>query len=150
MKRILILCPYGKEADIMNLLLPFQQAEKAQLWSNEIFAKLLANILPNTNLILRKLLVGKDADYYMLTADDESIPNIFIGPMSRNCDVNNIISYIPEMVDAQEDLVDKVYNYRNNFWTSNDADCTASTEIELLNRIKECLDQEEISTQQLS
>lgn len=150
MKRILVLCPYGKEADIINLLLPFQKAEKAQLWSNEIFAKLLANNLPNTNLILRKLLIAKDKDYYTLTADDEAIPNIFVGPMSRDCDVNDIISYIPEMVDAQEDFVDKVYNYRNNFWTSNDADYTVATEVELLDRIKECLDQEEIPTQKLN
>lgn len=140
MKSILILTPYGKERDITNLLTPLIETMGIDLWSNDIFARLLeSKTKDNISLTVRKLITAADQGYIELCNKPEK-DSIIVGWLSKKGNPDNIIAYIPDILEAEEELIDSKYNYKKNYYTSDDAEYKVNNEFELVKKVKECLE----------
>ena len=139
MKSILILTPYGKERDVTNLLVPLMEPMNIDLWSNDIFAKLLeSKTKDNIPLTVRKLITAADQGYVDLCNHPEK-DSIIVGWLGKKGNPTDIIAYIPDILEAEEELIDSKYNYKKNYYTCIDADYKINNELDLLKKVKECL-----------
>lgn len=115
MSKIVITAPLGMEKDIYNILKNYAEEVNYEIISMEILAKEMQMVLKDKSLTEIRLMIGMVKETEELF-DSENI--IYLGQCSKKVNYDHFLVLFPDVVEAQEDLIETAYNYKEYFLTS--------------------------------
>lgn len=141
MSRIIIAAPVGMEKDIANALHCLIEDEGYTILTSDIIAKLMKPIdaLKNYNFTELKLLLGLTDQINEILNEDDFI---YIGQVRKDFKYDYLLVLMPDIVEAQEELIDIQYNYKKLFLCSDQADFKTNSIADILNKIDSIIKEE--------
>ena len=141
MSRIVISVPIGMEKEVYNTLQYLIKNTDYELFSLDLIAKEL-KMLPhlkdksNAELLLLAAMTEETQNFF----GSENI--IYIGLTTIESKYNNFIVYYPDIVSAQEELLETKYNYYQYFLPSTKAEFSTNDMPELLKYVSKLIGKE--------
>ena len=141
MSRIVISVPIGMEKEVYNTLQYLIKNTDYELFSLDLIAKEL-KMLPhlkdksNAELLLLAAMTEETQNFF----GSENI--IYIGLTTIESKYNNFIVYYPDIVSAQEELLETKYNYYQYFLSSTKAEFSTNDMPELLKYVSKLIGKE--------
>ena len=141
MSRIIIAAPVGMEKDIANALHYLIEDEGYTILTSDIIAKLMKPIdaLKNYNFTELKLILGLTDQINEILNEDNLI---YIGQVRKDFKYDHLLVLMPDIVEAQEELIDTQYNYKWLFLCSDQADFKTNSIADILNKIDSIIKEE--------
>lgn len=141
MSRIIIAAPVGMEKDIANALHYLIEDEGYTILTSDIIAKLMKPIdaLKNYNFTELKLILGLTDQINEILSEDDLI---YIGQVRKDFKYDHLLVLMPDIVEAQEELIDTQYNYKWLFLCSDQADFKTNSIADILNKIDSIIKEE--------
>ena len=141
MSRIIIAAPVGMEKDIANALHYLIEDEGYMILTNDIIAKLMKPIdaLKNYNFTELKLILGLTDQINEILSEDDLI---YIGQVRKDFKYDHLLVLMPDIVEAQEELIDIQYNYKSLFLCSDQAELKTNSISDIISKIDSIIKEE--------